>query len=309
MPATNLKISEWKYRNAGASFEDAHAWASKKQNIMYGNLPMVWSEPRDMRPERVADLVPAFNRSDYISFVNTFADEAIIRAIHTHSDPFRDKTWGLIDAALAIAESYIRFSINTITAEDFEQAQAGDKLSLEKKLRSAYRMYFSATEFSFKSENGFYREQIHQPPLAHFEGLVGNYLSSEWRFSLGDRLIAYLLLQHEIVEYLRSQAIPAIFRNEGYSTLEIAFKNHNASGWGGLLLALRGMYMPSAQARSIVRLCSIGIDVMSKYKPGGQIATSELRRDVEELRAVGYVLPQTLYGFLDRLEAEGRMLI
>ena len=58
-----------------------------------------------------------------------------------------------------------------------------------------------------------------------------------------------------------------------------------------------------------VEVLGMAHHMVFRHDPIAPMHVARCPRDVEELRSVGYVLPQTLYGFLDGLEAEGRTLI
>lgn len=62
-------------------------------------------------------------------------------------------------------------------------------------------------------------------------------------------------------------------------------------------------------SQELVDLVSVGQIALMRYQGNGPIAISELRRDVDELRAAGYVLPQTLFAMLDILDREAKTLL
>jgi len=63
------------------------------------------------------------------------------------------------------------------------------------------------------------------------------------------------------------------------------------------------------KSHELVDLVSLGLSALNRYQGDGPIAVSELRRDVEELRDAGYVLPQTLFATLDLLDREEKTLL
>lgn len=63
------------------------------------------------------------------------------------------------------------------------------------------------------------------------------------------------------------------------------------------------------RSQDLVDRVSLGLSSLSRYEGDGPIAVSELRRDVDELRAAGYVLPQTLLAMLDLLDRKEKTLL